>query len=88
MYVILKTDIYSCKPVMYFTDFDKAKRIIFHLAKNSRYIFALIALNLSASNYPEYKQGVNFINYEGEMYNDICTCLLTGDYKMSFKIRR
>lgn len=89
MYVILLSDIYACKPIRYFTDIDKAKHAIYQMGGKRRFlVYTLVSLNLSASNYTEYKQGVNHITYEGKMYNDICTCLLTGDYKILLKIRR
>ena len=91
MYVILLQDIYSTKPIVYFTDLDKAKRAMKHFVRNSRCRYdkyILISLNLTATNYPEYKQGINLIIYNDKMYNDICTCLLTGDYKMLLKMRR
>lgn len=89
MYVILFSDIYACKPVRYFTDIDKAKRAMYHMGGKRRFItYKLISLDLDATNYPEYKQGVNHITYEGKMYNDICTCLLSGDYKILLNIRR
>ena len=89
MYVLLLQDIYSCKPIIYFSDLDKAKRAMKHFVRNSRYgIYILVSLNLTVTNYSEYKEGVNFITYEGKMYNDICTCLLSGNYKILLKIRR
>ena len=89
MYVLLLQDIYSTKPIVYFTDLDKAKRAMKHFVRNSRYaIYILVSLNLTVTNYSEYKEGINFITYEGKMYNDICTCLLSGDYKILLKIRR
>ena len=89
MYVILLQDIYSTKPIVYFTDLDKAKRAMKHFVRNSRYgKYILISLNLTVTNYSEYKEGVNFITYEGKMYNDICTRLLTGDYDILLKMRR
>ena len=89
MYVILLSDTYACKPIRYFTDIDKAKHAMCHMGRNRRFInYTLVSLNLSASDYTEYKQGVNHITYEGKMYNDICTCLLLGDCKILLKIRR
>lgn len=89
MYVLLLQDIYSCKPIIYFTDLDKAKRAMKHFVRNSRYgNYILVSLNLTVTNYSEYKEGVNFITYKGKMYSDICTCLLVGDYKILSKMRR
>ena len=89
MYVLLLEDIYSCKPIVYFTDLDKAKRAMKHFVRNSRYgIYILVSLNLIVTNYSEFKEGVNFITCEGKMYSDICRCLLSGDYEILSKMRR
>lgn len=87
MYVIIMKDVYGgiylSEQILYYTTRIEAREDIRDMIKNNRdTCYTLIKVDLTASNYIEYKDGVHDIRYEGKLYKDIEKCLSTGEYEM------
>lgn len=85
MYVIIMKDmeggIYLSEQILFYGNRDAARDAARDLIRNNRdTCYSLIKVDLTATNYREYKEGVHYIIYEGTLYNDIDKCISSGNY--------